>query len=59
MWPASSGAATISTTSSTGLVVKVDDLSLQARLGVDAKGAPLGDRLQVPARGADHEAARH
>ncbi len=37
-----------------GLVVKVDDVSLQRRLGLDQPRAPLGDRLQVPARGGQH-----
>ena len=37
-----------------GLVVKVDDVSLQRRLGLDEPRAPLGDRVQVPARGGQH-----
>ena len=36
-----------------GTVVKVDDLAPAARAGSDVDGAPLGDRLQVPARGED------
>ena len=42
-----------------GVVVKVDDLAQRELLGVTSQGAPLGDRLQVPARGAHHGAARH
>ena len=37
-----------------GVVVKVDDVALQRRLGADLAGAALGDRLQVPARGGQH-----
>ena len=42
-----------------GVVIKVDDLALQRQLGATLAGAPVGDRLQVPARGAVHRAARH
>ena len=41
-----------------GVVVKVDDVQLQRRLGLDEPGAALGDRLQVPARGGQRQAAR-
>ena len=34
-----------------GVVVKVDELALQGRLGSTSPGAPVGDRVQVPARG--------
>ncbi len=40
-----------------GVVAKVDDLDLQRTLGANVAGAALGDRLQVPARGA-HDAPR-
>ena len=38
-----------------GVVVKVDDVDQRERLGLDVAGAAVGDRLQVPARGA-HDA---
>ena len=42
-----------------GVVVKVDDLATASRAGLHDQGAPVGHRLQVPARGAHHPAARH
>ena len=42
-----------------GVVVKVDDLAQREELGSTSRGAALGHRLQVPARGAHHRAARH
>ena len=42
-----------------GVVVKVDDLGRRGELGFTQPGAALGHRLQVPARGAHHQAARH
>ncbi len=42
-----------------GVVVKVDDLALRNELGSTTKAPALGHRLQVPARGAHHPAARH
>ena len=42
-----------------GVVVKVDDLELQRRLGIDVACAALGHRLQVPARRAHHQAPAH
>ena len=42
-----------------GVVVKVDDLGRAARAGRDVEGAALGDRLQVPARGAHDPAQGH
>ena len=39
-----------------GVVVKLDDLELQRRLGSTSPRAALGHRLQVPARGAHHQA---
>ena len=41
------------------MVVKLDDLGPARRARLHVQGAPLGDRLQVPARGAHHAAARH
>ncbi|KEP73984.1 hypothetical protein HR12_25740, partial [Microbacterium sp. SUBG005] len=41
-----------------GVVVKVDELALHDELGATSR-APLGDRVQVPARAGEHEAARH
>ena len=40
-----------------GVVIKVDDLAQRDELGLHVAGAALGDRVQVPARGAHHEAA--
>ena len=42
-----------------GVVVKVDQVPLQRRLGATSSAPALGDRAQVPAGGGDHEAARH
>ena len=42
-----------------GVVIKVDDRRLQEQLGHTSRAPPLGDRLQVPAGGGDHEAGRH
>ena len=42
-----------------GVVVKVDDLDAAGAAGRDVAGAAVGDRLQVPARGGPHPAARH
>ena len=42
-----------------GVVVKVDDLRPARAARLHVQGAALGDRLQVPARGAHHQAARH
>ena len=42
-----------------GVVVKVDDLDVQARARRGRPRAALGDRLQVPADAGDHAAARH
>ena len=42
-----------------GVVVKVDEVALQRRLGVHVARTALGDRLQVPAGGGHHEASRH
>ena len=39
-----------------GTVVKVDDLAQRRELGATSQGAPVGHRLQVPARGEDHPA---
>ena len=41
-----------------GVVVKVDDLAPARRAGLHVEGAALGDRLQVPARGAHHRCSR-
>ncbi|GAB4001924.1 hypothetical protein GCM10029992_38710 [Glycomyces albus] len=41
-----------------GIVVKLDDIVIQRRLGATSR-TPLGGRLQVPARGGQHPAARH
>ena len=41
-----------------GVVVKVDDVTLQRRLGLDQPGTALGDRVQVPARGGQRQAPR-
>ena len=41
-----------------GIVVKIDEIVLQRRLGVDQPGAAVGDRVQVPARGGQHAARR-
>jgi DNA ligase (NAD+) len=60
--------ATSTTTASTvttveheidGVVVKVDEIAVQRRLGSTSRAPALGDRLQVPARGGDDQAARH
>ncbi len=42
-----------------GVVVKVDDLVAAAPARLDQPGAALGDRVQVPARRGQHQAARH
>ena len=42
-----------------GAVVKVDDLAQRVGDGHDQPRAAVGDRVQVPARGEDHPAARH
>ena len=42
-----------------GVVAKVDDLVAARAARVHLAGAALGDRLQVPAGGAHHGAARH
>ena len=42
-----------------GLVAKVDDLGPPGQPRSGRQSAPLGYRLQVPARGAHHQAARH
>ena len=42
-----------------GVVVKVDDLALQERLGAVAARSALGDRVQVQAARSAHETARH
>ena len=42
-----------------GVVVKVDEVAGAAPAGFDLAGAALGDRVQVPARGGHHQAARH
>ena len=41
-----------------GVVVKVDDVELQRRLGVVGPRPALGDRLEVPAHDRRHDAAR-
>ena len=55
--PTGRSTATTSTTRSTASVVKVDDLGRREAARVHVPGAALGDRLQVPARGAHHRAA--
>ena len=40
-----------------GVVVKVDDVSAAAAARFDVAGAAVGDRVQVPARGGQREAA--
>ena len=42
-----------------GVVVKVDQVALQRRLGSTSPRAALGDRVQVPAGGGHHQAPRH
>ena len=42
-----------------GVVVKVDSVALQRPARLDQPGAAVGDRLQVPGRDGDHQAARH
>ena len=42
-----------------GVVVKVDDLAQRLRARLHIAGAAVGDRVQVPARGAHHGATRH
>ena len=42
-----------------GLVIKVDEFSLQRALGVRRARAALGHRLQVPADSGDDQAAAH
>ena len=42
-----------------GVVIKVDDLVSQRRLGSTSRAPPLGDRLQIPAGGGPHQAPRH
>ena len=42
-----------------GVVVKVDEVVVQRQLGADVARTPVGHRLQVPARGGQHDAARH
>ena len=42
-----------------GVVVKVDEVGAAAPARVDLAGAALGDRVQVPAGGGQHDAARH
>ena len=42
-----------------GVVVKVDEIAPAASAGLDVTRAAVGDRVQVPARGSDHQAARH
>ena len=42
-----------------GVVVKVDEVVGAAPAGLHLAGAALGDRVQVPARGGHHQAARH
>ena len=42
-----------------GVVVKVDPVADPGPARLDQPGAALGDRLQVPARGGHHQAARH
>ena len=42
-----------------GVVVKVDEISVQRRLGGHVARAAVGHRLQVPARGGQHDAPRH
>ena len=42
-----------------GVVVKVDEVAHPAPARLDQPGAALGDRLQVPAGGGHHQAARH
>ena len=42
-----------------GIVVKVDEIAAAAAARLHHPGAALGDRLQVPARGGQHQAARH
>ena len=42
-----------------GVVIKVDQMSDPAPPRLDQQGTPLGDRLQVPARGGDDQAHRH
>ena len=38
-----------------GVVVKVDEVALQRRLGSTSRAPALGDRLQVPAGAGHHE----
>ena len=42
-----------------GVVVKIDTLAGAAAARVDEPGAAVGDRVQVPARGGQHQAAGH
>ena len=56
-WRGRSGAAALDFEID-GVVVKVDDLELQRRLGVVGPRPALGDRLEVPADDGGHAAAR-
>ena len=56
-WPGRSAAAALDFEID-GVVVKVDDLELQRRLGVGRARPALGDRLEVPADDDGHDAAR-
>ena len=42
-----------------GVVIKVDQLALQGRLGATSQGAPLGGGVEVPARGGHDDPGRH
>ena len=42
-----------------GVVVKVDEIGGAAPARLHVAGAAVGDRVQVPARGGHHDAARH
>ena len=42
-----------------GVVVKVDQIAQQRAARLDQPGAPVGHRLQVPAGGGHHQAARY
>ena len=42
-----------------GVVVKLDEIGLHDQLGRTSKAPAVGDRVQVPARGGHHQAARH
>ena len=42
-----------------GVVIKVDDVTLQRRLGSTSRAPAVGDRVQVPTRGGQRQAAGH